>query len=542
MPSDLSEPRRLHPISPVFGLLFHARELIPALLAIAVSGVFVLVPVGLAVFVVARYVSWWRTTWSFDGQVFRLDGGVIGRRQKRVPAARVQQVELIRKLHHQVLGLASLRVETAGASRGSEIELEAVDLATAEALRAKLLAARDHARETEGPSPSSGVADAAPSREARTHETASHEDPSRSGDGRPCENEDVVRLSAGRLALAGMTGAQLLVLAPALGWAMQLVDDVPERFRPGRGSRVPALDEMAGETLVALVLVGLTVWIGLAAATSVVTNFGLTVRRQGDDLVLRRGLFQRRESVVPLHRIQALRIEQSLLRRALGMAALRVQSGGSAGDADHDRVALPLVTPAEVGRVLEVVFGAALATGPLTPAPRAARARALTRCGLGAAVPAVALSALLAPWGLLPGFVVAWAGLLLGADSFRSLGYRLDVGARGTVLITRTGSLMRRTVVVPARRAQSTRVAATVMQRRRGLATLAIDVAGRGRAPTVVDQNVVVTEALAMSLLGANRAAPTGGGPVSAGPVYSGISMKMHSPGHSSADSMTASS
>ncbi|MEJ7584004.1 MAG: PH domain-containing protein [Acidimicrobiales bacterium] len=457
----------------MFGLLRHARELIPALAAVTLSGVLVLVPIGLGLFVATRYVVWWRTTWSFDGEVFCFDRGVLGRRQQRVPAARIQQVELIRKVRHQALGLATLRMETAGSTDGSEIELDTVDLATAEALRARLLAARDATRAVpslRGPSAS---------------ERASEPD------------EQILRLSARRLALAGMTGAQLLVLAPALGWAAQLGDDVPARFRPNSGSRVPALDELAVAVLAAILVAAILLWVGLAAVTALITNFDLTLSRRGSDLVLRRGLFQRRESVVPVHRIQALRLEQSLPRRGRGMVALRVQSGGSAASADQDRVSVPLLTSGEADRVLRATLALVPDVAALVPAPPAARARVLWRYGLCSGVPAVALVVLFGPLGLTLGAVVVSLALVLGMDTFHSLGHRWDRG----VLVTRTGSLMRRTVVVPASRVQSTRVAATVFQSRRDLATLAVDVAGRGRSPRVVDQQTDVSEALATAIL-----------------------------------------
>jgi len=96
------------------------------------------------------------------------------------------------------------------------------------------------------------------------------------------------------------------------------------------------------------------------------------------------------------------------------------------------------------------------------------------------------------PWGLaLPPIAVAIA-VVLGIDAYRGLGYRCDDG----ILVARQGSLLRRTVVVATARAQSARVRSSPFQRRAGLATLAVDVAG-GTAPEVVDQTTDVAERLA---------------------------------------------
>src|SRR4029453_820913 len=54
------------------------------------------------------------------------------------------------------------------------------------------------------------------------------------------------------------------------------------------------------------------VLLGLAAASSVVTDYGFVLARSGDNLVVRRGLLERREAVVPVPRVQVVRIEESL--------------------------------------------------------------------------------------------------------------------------------------------------------------------------------------------------------------------------------------
>ena len=183
--------RRLHPVSPIFDLLRHITQLIPLVAVVAISGARVVV-VAVAVAVVGlRFLAWSRRTWSFDGRILRIDSGVIGRSEQRVPAARIQQVELVRKLRHQILGVATLQVQTAGGGDAAEVELEVLDLACAEQLRAQLLLARDRARvppELEGAVGAGGPV---------PHEGSDRDD----------ESEEIVRLGVGRLALSGVTGA-----------------------------------------------------------------------------------------------------------------------------------------------------------------------------------------------------------------------------------------------------------------------------------------------------------------------------------------------
>ena len=69
-------------------------------------------------------------------------GGRAGPQAPAVPFDRIQQVELVRKPLHRLLGVASLRVETAGGGTAAEVDLDVVTLAEAQALRASLLRAK----------------------------------------------------------------------------------------------------------------------------------------------------------------------------------------------------------------------------------------------------------------------------------------------------------------------------------------------------------------------------------------------------------------
>lgn len=479
---DLSRTQHLHPLSPVFDLISLVRQLIPAVVGASVSGVEALIPVGVALLVAGRYLVWWRRTWSFDGAAFRMDSGVLARSEVRIPAARIQQVEVVRGLRHRLLGLATIEVETAGGAGRSEIDLEVVRLDVAMALRDALVRARDAARG-----------------DHRVSTTGDPADPAATG---PSPPDDVlVGLSTGRLALAGVTGPQLFVLLPAVGWLFQVLDDLPTRI--ARLSRQGELGSAGPVAVAGAVVVGVLAWLAVAAGASIVANHGFTVRRRGDDLVLARGLLSRRESTVPLRRVQAVRVDQSILRRALGMVTLRVQSAGQGGgEAEVSlRGVVPLLTPVEAVSLVTTMVGEAGELGPLLPAPAAARRRALIRRVVPAVVVTAPLAVVAWPWGLLPLAVAVGLAIVLGIDAYHGLGYRWD----GGVLVARQGSLVRRTVVVAAARAQSARVRSSPFQRRAGLATLALDVAG-GTAPEVVDQTTDVAERLAVRTLATPQA------------------------------------
>jgi putative membrane protein len=550
-PPDGGVPRRLHLLSPVFFAAGHARRLWPLALLLAARRQWWLLALGALVLLAWTTLEWLRRTYVLEGGALRLEEGVLSRQLRAVPFDRIQQVDLVRKLLHRLLGVATLRVETAGGGSAAEVNLDVVTLAEAQALRSTLLQAKARAatgspeavdsRAHTGP----GSAEAVDSRahtgpgsatlpaggphvpvggsrapgaaEAAAGATGAAAGPG--APGRPVERV-LVRLPLGQVIVAGITGsraaAALVVLGPlsqVSDWVPGLSDWMLARFDPEQVTPTTP----AAFLVVALLVV--VVWLGLAALSSIVTDYGFTLARVGDDLVVRRGLLERREAVLPLARLQVVRIEESLLRRALGLASLRLQSAGRTGGHDEtaSRLAVPVLQREQVNRVLgELLPGAAPVPALRTPPP-AARRRAVTRSLVrtALAVAAVGLALWLLSAGGGPGVASRAALLVLpllalavvaGLAAYRSLGH----AAGERFLYARVGVAIRVLTVVPVAKAQSGSVRSSPFQRRAGLATLHVDVAGGGPVPRVYDEAEPTAETLLQLVLGRRVSAVPG--------------------------------
>jgi putative membrane protein len=255
-------------------------------------------------------------------------------------------------------------------------------------------------------------------------------------------------------------------------------------------------------------LLAVAVLFGLAAASSVVTDYGFVLARSGDNLVVRRGLLERREAVVPVPRVQVVRIEESLVRRWLGFASVRIQSAGQAGRSESttSRLAVPILPAVQVNRLLgELLPGAAPVPMLLHPPP-AARRRAIVRRVVPVLVVVALVALVLRPWGALAVVALPLA-VLAGEAAYRNLGH----ARHGDFLTARRGALIRTTAIVPAAKTQSARIHSTLFQRRAGLATLHVDVAGGGAMPQVTDEAAATAERLLASVVRRSPGVATGG-------------------------------
>ena len=472
-------PRRLHVLSPVFFAGGHVRRLWPLALLVLARRQLWLIVAAVVVLLAVTTLEWLRRTYALEAGALRLEEGVLARRQRVVPFDRIQQVDLVRKPLHRVLGVATLRVETAGGGGAAEVDLDVVALAEAQALRSSLLRAKASAAEAGG--------------------EGAEEQPAAA----PAERT-LLRLSVGEVMLAGITGTRAAAVLAVLGPLSQLTDWFPNlsdwllrRFNP------EAVAPTTPAAVVAVAVLAAAVWLGLAAASSVVTDFGFTLARVGGDLVVRRGLLERREAVLPFARLQVVRVEESLLRRWLGLASIRIQSAGRAGGAEQtaSRLAVPILQRSDVNRVLGELLPGAAPVPPLLAPPPAARRR-MVRRGILQTAPLI-LAAIVVLWTVSrPAAPAALLGVplavLAGLAAYRSLGH----ARRDGFLYARQGTVIRVTTVVPVAKAQSGSVRSSFFQRRVGLATLHVDVAGGGPTPKVMDEAEPTAEELPQVVLG----------------------------------------
>src|SRR5215211_4531562 len=135
-------PRRLHILSPVFVAGGHARRLWPLALLLAARRQWWLLALGALILLAWSALEWLRRSYTLEGGALRLEEGVLSRQLRAVPFDRIQQVDLVRKPLHRLLGVATLRVETAGGGSAAEVDLDVVTLAEARALRSSLLRAK----------------------------------------------------------------------------------------------------------------------------------------------------------------------------------------------------------------------------------------------------------------------------------------------------------------------------------------------------------------------------------------------------------------
>jgi putative membrane protein len=409
----------------------------PGAVAIALVVGFVLVVFALAfAWELARYR---RYDYELTADTFDIRSGVLSRREREIPYERVQNVDIAQNAIQRALGIAAVRLETAGGS-GSEANLRYVDRARADRLQDEI--------------------------SRRKRSAGSEDDPEAAAGGEHLftlsEREHLVLgVVSADLRLLGVLTVGLSVFAPQVARGLAPRYDLVSLFGPA-----VALAAIAG------------FWM-LSGLLQVFRYYGFTLRRQGGELRYARGLLQRYTGTIPLGKVQAVTLRENVLARAAGYGSLVIQTAGSAGgDGETVQSAVPI---GERDRVLALAreiepFGELSLQRP----PKRARTRYAVRYALAVlALTAVfrglqAVTDMVAPWYLpLAGLLVVPVAAHL---AWAHRGYHVD----DDYVVTRNGFWRRQVVVVPADRVQTVFSSQTVFQRRRRLGSVTVDTAGAG--------------------------------------------------------------
>ncbi|MEC7534976.1 MAG: PH domain-containing protein, partial [Pseudomonadota bacterium] len=266
------------------------------------------------------YLRWRRLTYTVGEADIRVESGILSRAARSVPYERIQDVSLEQKPVPRLFGLVEVKFET-GAGGGDDLALTYLTQGEGERLRELVRARRD------------GTVVASDS-------TVTVEADS---------GRLLFAMSPKRVVTFGLFEFSLAVVAVVAGLAQQFDFLLPFEvwdWRAWREQLAAPGQWLAGLGFLAQVL-GVVVAIGSLALVGVATGVIRTVLREWNfrlertdkGLRRRRGLLTRTDLVMPVHRVQALRLRTGFLRRLFGWHALKVVSLASdSGSANHEAV------------------------------------------------------------------------------------------------------------------------------------------------------------------------------------------------------------
>ncbi|WP_426363303.1 PH domain-containing protein [Streptomyces sp. E-08] len=441
---------------PAFAGLAGGRPLWQAV-AWVLAGAALIVLVGTA----ADWVRLRRTRYRVGPERVDLHTGLLLLKRRSLARERIRSVDLTAHPLQRVLGLVKVRIGTGEHTGGeSTLELDLVTRAEGERLRQELLA-----------------------RTAAPGDTG-HDSALATLDPRWIRYAPVSFLAP---ALGGAAAGAVMQVSDWFGAQGKVIDWIGDRFQ----------DVSVTWMILDLVLI--------ATAAGAVGALGLWVemwwnyrleREPGGTLRVRRGLFTARSVTLEERRLRGIELVEPLGARLFGAARVDAVATGLAQDDDDKHGDLKNLLPAVPRELAERVAAQVLSepeppTGaPLAAHPRAARGRRL-RWALWSVLGPTALLAVLGPL-LTPVLLYVAAGwalvltpvaVLFALDAYRGLGH----GVSGAYLVTRSGTVRRRTVALQRSGVIGWTVKRSYFQRRAGILTVTATTAAGDGAYDILD-------------------------------------------------------
>ncbi|MFD0679074.1 PH domain-containing protein [Paenibacillus sp. GCM10027630] len=474
MSKPIQNGKRMHPLAAVLSSLGLIKEWLIPLIVFLATWVFrgeghtgagywkMLISAAIVVVMIGSGIlTWLRYRYEVSDGMLKVEHGIWVTKRQFIPLERIQTIDLTEGLLHRMFGVTRLQVQTAGGNK-PEVVLSALTLVEAQHLKEQLRGDKPAARD-EHTTVSAGQA---VSREG-------HLPGQLQEDQKGFEDELKPRYKStlGSLLIAGMSSGSMGLAISLVAALMSKVDEIFPDLKVFHS--VADLFEFA--TIPVIIAGGLLIaWI-LGVCLSIIKFANFTVIRSGNELIISRGLLERRQVTLPLARIQAIRIVEDVLWQPFGFAAIHVESAGYGNEKGETTLLFPLLRRREIEPFLQRM------------APRFA----VQPLQLFEALPAKAWRGYVLPWTLFLAIATVvtvwftpwgWGGAILGLAA-AAFGYRKyrDAGSVLTndLLLLRFRRLALITVRVPRNRIQSCRIESDPLERRWGLATLGVAVASR---------------------------------------------------------------
>ncbi|MEX0686400.1 MAG: PH domain-containing protein [Balneolales bacterium] len=442
----MSEIHRQHPVAAISYATGTIKDfLVPfvviVLLGGQADGARTYYIVGAAVIVIgllfAGFLSWLRYTYRIEDGELKIEYGVFVKKRHFVQSSRIQVINITSGVVQRIFGLVSVEVKTAGEST-SEAIISAVTREAAEEIQTLL---------------------------GKTTRNEEVRDP-----------HTIMRLSKKDQLIAAST-------AGSFGIALSIIGTITSQLNQFISDTqiyeyLESL-ELPGTNLIIIMVMAMVImaWI-LSLFGTMIKYSGFTLTRNRDELIMARGLFERKQLTIPYSRIQAVRIVQGILRQPFGFATIYVDTAGYGDESGSSTVLFPLIKVDQ----LEDFIKDNLPDYKVNVSAVIPPARALRRYIIKSIIPALII---IVPVTML--FQFGYISLLLlplaaglGVKRFHDAG----VGFNDDALVMRFRNLALTTAIVKKRCIQASDMHSIYFQRKRNLVNFLVTVAS-GRAGAV---------------------------------------------------------
>jgi len=465
---NLHEPQRQSLMGVVVYILRNIRAIVAIFLSFLAVGAanpgtwlffsLGIIPLGIFMLVFAYY-QFKNFTFHVSGDKLLIHKGVFVKDRLVVEAERIQSINITENFVQRLIGLVSLKVDTAG-SKGNELEIPALERARAELLKKLLYEKKAEA--------------AGDDTEESTEEKSELAE---------SKKRTLVSLSLGDLIIVGLTENHLrtglIALAFVFGTYSQYAEYITQYFDDPLESYAQQAVNAGLVALVIFIILYAVISVILSLVRTILRFFNLKATLNTDAVEISTGLLKRNEFRVPLHKVQFLQLESNPLRRAVGFESAKIKPSNSVGEvANQQSIEIPALKSAQSESLLLGVFENFRIPEKKLEANAWAYARLNAIIFATLTIPlTIAIYSVLSYFALVILFLIP-IGAVFGFFYGRSVRLSYDE----SFIVIRKGLLFTKRIVLPTFKIQSIRKGSNIILRRRNLSHVDLYSAAGSRA------------------------------------------------------------
>jgi len=293
------------------------------------------IALGFAAFnLIGSVLTYFRFYFHIEEGAFIIDKGILKRTKTNIPFERIQTINFKQNLLHQIFGVVSLEIDTAGAKK-SELTIDALKKEDAEALRSFILKEKAQIQ-----SPADETLD----------DTIVEED-----------EHVVLHLGVSDLFKVGVSQNHLksmgILFAFVFSTLNEITEDIPELI----ADELSGYDQAILNTgwimfFASVVIVGIISFL-YSLITTVLRNYDLKLSIKQGGLKLVKGLLNREEISVNKKKVQVVSWSDNPIRMMFKMFTLQIEQASSAeADQLKSKIKVPGSYQAQVDSVVKAVF------------------------------------------------------------------------------------------------------------------------------------------------------------------------------------------
>ncbi|WP_332693158.1 PH domain-containing protein [Halalkalibacter lacteus] len=381
--------------------------------------------------------------------------GIFVKKKRYIQQHRVQSIDITAGLFQRLFGLVKLKIETAGGGAEPEVNLIAISREEAEGIRAELK-----------------------KRNAVTDQTERLEEKL----DKP-EADYTWKLKTNHLIIAALTSSGLgLTISAVAALFSQIEQFLPEMIYD-QVFRFFASTEIMLITTFIVIIVFISWCISFVG--TLLKYGGFTIEKYEKELVISRGLIEKRQLTIHSNNVTAIRVVRNIFRQPLGFGTVYVESaGGGTNDEQLSTVLLPIAKEEEMIAAFAELLPDYAREYKVESVPQRSLRRFFIRASIAPFIATVVIGALVSPYGYY-GFIAVAVCLLFGFLQYNDAGSGFD----HTHLWLRYRKISQILVISNKRKIQSAEIRTSILQKRYRLATFRFSILSSviGKSFTVFD-------------------------------------------------------